>query len=168
MTPKIILIAALDESMGIGKDNKLPWSYPEDLARFKQVTMGFPIIMGRKTFESIGRPLPGRANVVLSNNRDYHPEGVIVMNMAEVMASIRTTLNNKVFVIGGEQIYKEFMPHATDLMFTLVPRSHECDTFFPPVEVGAWDRIGWEQPEGSPLTFVHYIRNTPSPYPQAV
>lgn len=127
---EIILIAAIARNGIIGRDNKLPWNIPEDLKLFKQTTMGYPMIMGRKTFQSLLRPLPGRRHIVLSRKSDYLPEGgEWAPNLAAALQMCRDA--EKVFVIGGSEIFKQTLPIATGMILTLLDRDAEGDVFFP-------------------------------------
>lgn len=131
----ISIIVALDESRAIGKDNGLLWSIPEDLRHFRELTLGHPIIMGRKTFESIGKPLPGRGNIVITRNKDFGPEGCIVVDsFDEALEKALALNNNEIFIIGGGQIYAQALPKADKLYITLVSGQHEADVFFPAYE----------------------------------
>jgi len=129
---EVILIAAVGQNGEMGHNNELLWHLPGDLPRFKQMTMGSPIIMGRKTFDSIGRPLPGRLNIVLTENTDWQTNDISVassLNDALQLAEAEGT--DKVFVIGGGQIYKLFLAYASSLEITEVYDSPQADTFFP-------------------------------------
>ena len=128
---EIILIAAVGENGEMGHNNELLWHLPGDLPRFKDMTMGSPIIMGRKTFDSIGRPLPGRLNIVLTANDQWQTEGVTVASSLEVAIELAKQESEKTFVIGGGQIYKLFLPYATTLEITEVFDAPVADTFFP-------------------------------------
>ncbi len=134
--PQITLIVAVDAAGGIGADNKMPWHLPEDLAHFKRLTSGHPIVMGRKTFDSIGRALPNRRNIVVTRNADLQHDGV------ERAASLHEALalcgETPVFVIGGGQIFAEALPLAQTIELTQIDRDFGCDTFFPPFERSAW------------------------------
>ncbi|MGE6488751.1 dihydrofolate reductase [Paenisporosarcina sp. NPDC076898] len=127
----ISLIVAHDINRVIGKDNKMPWHIPNELAYFKEKTMGKAIVMGRNTFESIGRPLPGRLNIVISRNTAYKADGVTVVHSIEDAIELARKHHEEVMIIGGEQIFKEVLPY-TDLMYvTLIQKEFEGDTFFP-------------------------------------
>ncbi|MDD4988970.1 MAG: dihydrofolate reductase [Candidatus Pacebacteria bacterium] len=133
----ISLIAGISEkTRGLGKGNELLWRIPDDLKRFKALTMGHPIIMGRKTYESIGRPLPGRANIIVTRNKDFKAEGCIVANT--IKDAIHKAKQEKgyeeVFVIGGGEIYTQALPFATRLYLTLIQSEKEADSFFPAYE----------------------------------
>lgn len=127
---KLIAIVAMTDKRVIGKNNDLPWRLPEDLKLFKRKTSGFPIIMGRKTFDSIGRPLPNRRNIVISRNEEWNSNGVEVINKPEDLASL-VIKSDKVFIIGGAQIYKMFLPLIDELWVSKVHGEFEGDTFFP-------------------------------------
>ena len=128
----IILIAAIGRNRELGKDNQLLWQLPGDLPRFKALTMGCPIIMGRKTFASIGRPLPGRHNIVVTRNSAFSCPGVTVVHTIEqALAAGRQSSAATLFVIGGGEIYRLFLPLATQLELTLVDDAPPADAFFP-------------------------------------
>ncbi len=129
------LIVAMTEERVIGKNNQLPWHLSEDLKRFKKITMGHPIIMGRKTFESIGKPLPGRQNIVISRNASFRADGVaVVHSLVEALAACPPG-TNEAFVIGGASIYEAALPKADRLYLTLIHRSIPGDATFPPVNL---------------------------------
>lgn len=129
---EIILIAAIGENGEMGRNNELLWHLPGDLPRFKEITMGSPIIMGRKTFDSIGRALPGRLNIVLTSNDDWQADNVSVATTIEdALAFAAANNNTKAFVIGGGQIYKLFLAYATSLELTEVHDAPIADTYFP-------------------------------------
>jgi len=129
---EIVLIAAVGENGEMGRNNELLWHLPGDLPRFKEITMGSPIIMGRKTFDSIGRALPGRLNIVLTANDDWQAVGVTVASSIDQALELASNANtDKAFVIGGGQIYKLFLPYATSLEMTEVFDTPVADTFFP-------------------------------------
>lgn len=115
----------------IGRQNRIPWHLPEDLKWFKKLTMGHVIVMGRKTFESIGRPLPGRTTYVLSRSPLQIPSVTVV---ADVNQIIPASESQEVFICGGAQIYEQHLPRCSDLYLTLVKREVEGDAFFPPFE----------------------------------
>jgi dihydrofolate reductase len=125
----INIIAAIDEKRGIGKNNKLPWYLPEDLKHFKEVTLNHTVVMGRKTFDSIGRPLPHRTNIVITNNPQFiAPEGVIVTHsLDEALEKAK----GDVFIIGGGEIFKQAILRTDRLYLTLIKADFGCDTFFP-------------------------------------
>ncbi len=136
MTRQISLVVAMDARRGIGIDNKLPWHLPEDLAHFKRVTLGHPIIMGRKTFDSIGRPLPQRRNIVVTRNPGWRHEGVdVALSLSDALALVG---NGQASIIGGAQIFGESLDLADRLIVTEIDRVFECDTFFPPIDPAQW------------------------------
>ena len=128
---RITLIAAQGLNREIGQDNKLLWNIPEDMKRFKEMTQGGTVIMGRKTHESIGRALPNRTNIVMTRDQNYKAEGCIIVD--SVFKALKKSSNNKnTFVIGGEQIYKEFISFATTIELTTVNQVYpDADAFFP-------------------------------------
>jgi dihydrofolate reductase len=130
--PIISVIAAIDERRGIGKDNKLLWHIPEDLKRFKEITSGHPIIMGRKTYESIGKPLPERINIIVTRNKRYRaPDCIVAESFSKAIREAQEKDKKEIFIIGGGQIYKQAIKIADKLYLTLVEGKHEADTFFP-------------------------------------
>lgn len=130
----ISLIVAHDLNRVIGHENKMPWHIPSELAYFKEKTMGKAIVMGRNTFESIGRPLPGRLNIVITRNQSYHQEGVTVVHTIEEAIALARKYHDEVMVIGGEQIFKEVLPYADLLYVTCIEYQFEGDTYFPPYD----------------------------------
>lgn len=130
--PKISIIAALSKNRVIGKDNKLIWHLPEDLKRFKTLTSGHPIIMGRKTFESIGKPLPNRTNIVITKDSGMHPRGVILKhNIEDAIKEAKKIEKEEIFIIGGGQIYQQSIKLADRLYLTIIDKNFEGDAFFP-------------------------------------
>ncbi|MCC4831339.1 type 3 dihydrofolate reductase [Shewanella sp. 1_MG-2023] len=134
---RIAMIAAMANNRVIGKDNKMPWHLPEDLKHFKAMTLGKPVVMGRKTFESIGRPLPGRHNIVITRQNDYQPEGVSCVNSFEAAKELVSDCE-EIVVIGGGQLYKEILPLADTLYLTFIELTVDGDTFFPEWDDGSW------------------------------
>lgn len=128
---RINIIAAVGENRALGKDNKLLWHLKSDLARFKIITLKHPVIMGRKTFESIGKPLPERTNIIITRNKDFKAPGCFVTNSLENALEKAGEIDSGAFIIGGGEIYKKAMPLANRLYLTLVKDSPEADTFFP-------------------------------------
>ncbi|MCV2884612.1 type 3 dihydrofolate reductase [Aestuariibacter sp. AA17] len=128
------MIAAMANGRVIGKDNTMPWHLPADLAHFKRVTLGKPVIMGRKTFESIGRPLPGRLNIVISRNPDFKPDNVTCVSSCEqalVYAQEHSENVDEIMIIGGGTVYDYFLPHCDTLYLTEIELDAEGDTCFP-------------------------------------
>jgi dihydrofolate reductase len=140
---RVAVIVAVDEHGGIGRDGRLPWHLPEDLKRFKALTMGHPIVMGRRTWDSIGRPLPGRRSIVLSRQPGLVIEG------AEVVPSLENALRvagaaPEVLVIGGAEIYREALPLADWIHLTRVHATVQADTFFPRLDAAEWEEVARE------------------------
>jgi dihydrofolate reductase len=141
----ITLIAACSENRVIGKDGTLIWHIPEDLKRFKKLTLGNPIVMGRKTYESIGKPLPGRTNIILSRDKNLRIDGCLVYNKISDILEIFE--KNNIFVIGGGEIYKQFLDKADRIELTLIHKNFDGDTYFP--EIGN----NWQVVESQKSTF---------------
>ncbi|MFQ1649526.1 type 3 dihydrofolate reductase [Aeromonas veronii] len=142
---KISMIAAMAHDRVIGKDNQMPWHLPADLAHFKRVTLGKPVLMGRKTFESIGRPLPGRRNLVISRNPDYQAEGIEMVGSVEAaLALLAGSSVEELMVIGGGHLYAEMLPSADCLYLTRIDLAVEGDTRFPAFDDGQWQRVDCE------------------------
>jgi dihydrofolate reductase len=123
-------IVALTQELVIGRNGKLPWRLPEDLAFFKRTTAGHPVVMGRKTYESLGRPLPGRRNIVLTRNANWSTAGVEVIHDPADLADL-PDIDGRVFIIGGAEIYQAFLPLLEDLLVSHVFENHAGDTWFP-------------------------------------
>ncbi len=160
---QLALIAAMDENRLIGRDNALPWRLPADLAFFKRTTLGKPIIMGRKTWESLGRPLPGRRNLVITRNPAFHAEG------AEICAGIEDALErvtgiDKAFLIGGASLYRQALEQdlARVLWITHVHGQFEGDAWFPEIDPKKWQEH-WREDRPAdadnpwPISFVKYM-----------
>ncbi len=133
------LIVATDNKGGIGKDNQLLWHLPNDLKRFKFITNNHVVIMGRKTFESIGRVLPNRTNVVITRNKDLVLDGCVMCSSLE--EAIEKYASEDVFIIGGGEIYKQALPLAHKLYLTKVDTELEADTFFPEISEKEWELV---------------------------
>jgi dihydrofolate reductase len=133
MNVHLTAIVAMTPGRVIGRGGSLPWHLPEDLAFFKRVTSGHPVVMGRKTYESIGRPLPRRRNIVLTRSAEWSAEGVEVIHRPEDLKSL-PGLEGQVFIIGGSEIYAAFLPETDDLLVSHVHAAHEGDTWFPEFE----------------------------------
>jgi dihydrofolate reductase len=135
--PRITIIAAVARNGVIGKDNKMPWHLPEDLKRFKALTMGQPMIMGRKTWESLPGRLPGRPHIVVTRNPDYRAEGATVVgSLVAALAAAGDT--DEVFIIGGAELYTQALAIADRLQLTEVDADFDGDTRFPDYDRGAW------------------------------
>ncbi|MDP2665629.1 MAG: dihydrofolate reductase [bacterium] len=152
---RIAIIAALGATTrALGRDNRLLWHIPEDMRRFKELTVGHPVIMGRKTWESLPqkfRPLPGRTNIVVTRQVDYEAKGAVVADSFENARAVskRAPGADEIFVIGGGELYAAALPHANRLYLTLVDAETDADTFFPPYEQ-EFKMISKEKCEGEP------------------
>ena len=133
----ITLIAAVADNLALGKNNDLIWHLPNDFKRFKAITSGHHIIMGRKTFESFPKPLPNRTHVIITRQKNYQPEGCIVVDSIEKAIEACSTSDN-IYVIGGGEIYNLAMPYADQLDITRVHHQFEADTFFPEIDLKKW------------------------------
>ena len=150
---KLAMIAAMAENRVIGRNNQLPWRIPSDLQFFKRVTLGKPVVMGRNTFESIGRPLPGRTNIVITRNLDYSAEGVVVAHSVEEGIERAKQIAERdgideVMVIGGGELYAALLPLAQRLYITEVVAEFEGDAWFPEIDASEWGReVSEEHPQ---------------------
>ena len=155
---QLTLVVAIDANRGIGVDNKLPWHLPEDLAHFKRVTMGRPIVMGRKTFDSIGRALPGRRNIVVTRNAGWSHGGVETAGSLE--AAIALLDGERASIIGGAQIFNEAIALADEMVVTEIAHVYDCDTFFPVIDPALWEATAREEhhANGVDFAFVTYRR----------
>ncbi len=138
--PRVSVIAALAKNRVIGIENRLPWRLPEDLAHFKALTLDHPILMGRKTFESLGRPLPGRTNIVVTRNADYKPEGCLVADSIPAAIALCGDVD-ELFFIGGAELYAQVIPLADRLYLTEVDIEAEGDAWFPEYDRSAFREI---------------------------
>jgi dihydrofolate reductase len=157
----ISIIAAVAKNGVIGNEGDIPWSLPSDFAYFKKTTIGKPIIMGRKTFISIGRPLPKRVNIIVSAKKDYQPDGVIVINSLEAAIEMAKNIaqadkQNEIMIIGGASIYEQAMAKANRLYISHVELSPKGDSFFPKIDKNIWRAI--EEP------FVEKSKNDSASY----
>ncbi|HIP81470.1 MAG TPA: type 3 dihydrofolate reductase [Leucothrix mucor] len=140
---RLSMIAAMAQDRVIGKDNKMPWHLPADLQHFKKTTMNSPIIMGRKTYDSIGRPLPGRLNIVLSRDAKLEIEGCSVANTPEEALKLCADAE-EVFITGGAYLYEHFLEQADRLYLTLIDASFDADTYFPDYTQLDWKEVECE------------------------
>lgn len=141
--PILSIISAMDNNRLIGKNNALPWHLPEDLAFFKKQTMNKPIIMGRKTYESIGRPLPGRTNIVISQNTQLKIEGCVVLNSIESVLSYCEN-DTEIMLIGGASLYQQWLNYADQMYITKIHQDFDGDAWFPEYNKGEW-QVEWEE-----------------------
>ncbi len=159
---RLSLIAAMSAHRVIGRDNSLPWKLPADWKHFKNLTMGHHLLMGRKTFESIGRPLPGRTTVVITRQSGYSPTGVLVAHSIEQALQLAAQ-DSEVFVAGGAEIYRQMLPRVDRIYLTSIDKDFEGDTFFPDFDESDWQLISQENREPDeknayPYTFLTYVR----------
>lgn len=143
--PKNISIAvAVGENYAIGKNNELLWHMPADLKFFKQTTSGHTVIMGRKTFDSVGKPLPNRRNVVITRDTELKIEGAEVVNSLDKALEITKTEEKPVFIVGGAEIYRQALPRTDKLYLTTIHHHFDADTFFPEIDRNEWKVISTE------------------------
>jgi dihydrofolate reductase len=140
--PHFTIIVATDRQRGIGINNTLPWHLPEDLAHFKRTTSGHPIIMGRKTFDSIGRPLPNRRNIVITRNPDWRRDGVETAASFTAAAALLGDVD--AFIIGGAQIFADALPQVGRMIITEIDQVFDCDVFFPEPDARQWKEVARE------------------------
>lgn len=139
----ISLIVAMDKNRVIGKDNDIPWRLPADWKYVRRITTGHSIIMGRKNFESIGKVLPNRRNIVLTRDKAFKPEGVEIASSIEHVLDLCKS-EKEVFIFGGEQVYKMFLPYVVKMYITRIQHEFEGDTFFPEVDMNDWIEVSSE------------------------
>ena len=157
----ITLVVAYAANRTIGRDNAMPWHLPADFAHFKRTTMGQPIVMGRKTWESLGRPLPGRLNVVISRSPDYQaPGAVVTTSLQDAVAACGDV--DRICIIGGAQIYAQALSIADEIIATEVKATVDGDAFFPELPAGQWQeqsRLPQPEENGYVYDFVTYVRH---------
>jgi dihydrofolate reductase len=139
----ISFIFAMDHNRAIGKDNQLPWHLPADLKFFKRITTGHPILMGRKTYQSIGKPLPGRRNVVITQDPNFTAEGCEIVHSAREAAA--QFQQEELFVIGGSEIFRLFLPQVDRMYITRIEHEFAADTHFPEVDMQEWTIVSNDQ-----------------------
>ena len=149
----ISLIAAMDKNKVIGKNNSLPWKLPEDMKRFREITQNKPVITGRKTFESIGKPLPNRTNIIITKDKNYNAEGCVVVHSVDESLKVAKG-NEEVMIIGGEQIFREFLPIANKMYLTFIEQEFEGDSYFPEYNKNEWKEIKREEHKNENYKFV--------------
>ncbi len=159
----ITIIAAIAKNNALGKDNDLIWHLPADLKRFKKVTSRHHILMGRNTFESIGKPLPNRTSVIITRNQDYFKDGCLIANSIE--EALEISKDDDTFIIGGAQIYKQAIEKGLvdKLDVTIVHHDFEADVFFPEIDMNVWKEVAREDFKADEknkydYSFVSYIR----------
>ncbi len=148
----VAIVVAMGSDGVIGVDGDMPWHLPADLAHFKRVTLGHPMIMGRKTYESIGRPLPGRTTIVVTRQPDWSAPGVEVAASFEDALALALSLDTEVFIVGGAQIYAEALSRdvVDELIVTHIDASPDGDTYFPDLDWSEWSETATERHEGDP------------------
>lgn len=150
------IVVAMGEKNEIGFENQLLWHLPKDLKHFKEITSGHPVIMGRKTYESIGKPLPNRTNIVVSRKTDWFEEGILIVGSIKEAVKFAKKIDEEVFIIGGGKIYEQTMDFVDKLEVTLVKADLEADTFFPKIDPKIWkktDEICHEKDEKNQYDF---------------
>lgn len=144
--PVISAIVAMAENRVIGKDNKMPWHLPADLKHFKGTTSGHPVLMGRKTYESIGKPLPDRTNIIMTRDTQYSAPDCVILNSIETALSMANELDmDEIFVIGGAEIYRQLLPQIQRVYLTIVHHSFDGDAFFPELNADEWHEVSRER-----------------------
>jgi len=152
----VTIVVAIGKNNGIGSGNQMLWHLPKDLKHFKDTTSGYPVIMGRKTFESIGKVLPNRTNIVISRKGDWFEEGVLIVGSIKEAVKFAKKIDENVFIIGGGNIYKQTMDIADKLEVTVVDAELEADTFFPKIDLKIWKKtneVCHEKDEKNPYDF---------------
>ena len=155
----VSIIVAMDINRVIGKDNQLPWRLPRELQYVKKTTMGHPIILGRKNYESIGRPLPGRRNIILTRDENFSAEGCEIAHSIEEVYKLCEN-EEEIFIFGGEQIYKLFLEDTDKLYVTVIHHEFEGDTFFPEIDWTKWKEVFVEQgitDEKNPYEYYYHV-----------
>lgn len=140
----ITIVAAIGNNNTLGKDNQLLWHLPKDLQHFKTLTENHPVVMGRKTFESIGKALPNRTNIVVSRKENWFQEGILIVSTLKEALKFAKKIDENVFVIGGGEIYKQTLDLADKLEITHVDANLEADTFFPKIDLKIWQKTNEE------------------------
>ena len=144
----ISFVVAMDQNRVIGSNNDMPWHLPNDLQHFKNITTGHTIVMGRKTFDSIGRVLPNRKHIVLTRSEQSFPEEVeVVRNTDEILQYAKDHEAEEIFIIGGGELFKQMMPYVDKMYITLIEESFEGDVFFPEFDESEWELIEKEKGE---------------------
>lgn len=143
---KISVIAAMSQNRVIGRDGSLPWHLPTDLARFKSITTGHTVIMGRKTFESVGKPLPNRRTIIITRNNDYQCADVFIAHSLDE-ALDHAAHEDEIFILGGETVYRIALPRADRLYLTIIHATIEGDTYFPTLDFDDWKLVEDERHE---------------------
>ena len=148
----ISFVVAMGKNRVIGKNNSLPWNLPADMKRFKELTLNKPVIMGRKTFESIGRPLPNRTNIIITRDKNYKADGCVIVNSADEALNAAKG-NEEIMIMGGAQIYAEFLPLAHRMYLTIIEKEFERHSYFPEYNDHEWKIIHKEDHEDDGLRY---------------
>ncbi len=165
--PQIVVVVAAAENDVIGRDNALPWHLPDDLRHFKALTLGKPVVMGRRTYQSIGRPLPGRLNIVVSRSPAFAPPGVTVVDSLDAAMLVAQSAE-QVAIIGGAALYREALPRAALIHLTRVHASLPGDAYMTPIDSDRWEQVATEfhaadERHSLSFTFVTLRRRAPAP-----
>jgi dihydrofolate reductase len=155
----VVLVAAVARNGVIGNGPRIPWQVPGEQAHFKAVTLGHVLVMGRTTYDSIGRPLPGRSTVVLTRDTGWHADGVHVAHDVEQALALAATLPGEVRVVGGAQVYAALLPHATEQLVSEIPLDPEGDVLYPPIDPAVWEEVSREARDGYDV--VRWVRSSP-------
>ncbi|MGY3055150.1 dihydrofolate reductase [Pedobacter sp. UYEF25] len=140
----ISIAVAVSENYAIGKKNQLLWHMPADLKFFKQTTSGHTVVMGRKTFDSVGKPLPNRQNIIVTRRTDLRIPGVQVVNSLEEAISSAESIDSEIFIVGGAEIYREALPKVQRIYLTTIHHTFDADTFFPKLNMDDWEQVSSE------------------------
>jgi dihydrofolate reductase len=162
--PRLLLVAAMDLARGIGRENALPWHLPRDLRRFRSLTLGKPLIVGRKTYESIGKPLPDRRNIVVSRNADLQIPGCEAATSLDAAIALARQNDQEPRVIGGSELYRAALPLATKLLVTEIHEAYAGDVTFPAYDAAEWleeSRVAAETPNVQFVTLVRASAASP-------
>ena len=152
----ISLIVAMGRNKVIGRNNSLPWYLPADMKRFKEITTGKPVIMGRKTFESIKKPLPNRINIIVTHDVNYKAEGCMIAHSVEEALKAAEG-KDEVMVIGGSKIYEQFLPIANKIYLTVIDEDFDGDTFFPEYKKEDWKEVSREEHKEDEQNWYDYV-----------
>jgi dihydrofolate reductase len=155
---RVVMVAAVADNGVIGRDGDVPWHLPEDLKHFRRTTLGHTVVMGRTTYDGIGRPLPGRTNVVITRQADWTADGVLVAHSLSEALDLAAGLDGDVMVMGGGQVYAEAMPLADAQVLTEVHRSPEGDVRYPEFDRDAWKEVRREAHEGYDFVWLERLR----------
>ncbi|UKT62328.1 dihydrofolate reductase [Pedobacter mucosus] len=140
-SPSLFIAVAVGENFAIGKNNQLLWHMPADLKFFKQTTSGHTVVMGRKTYDSVGKPLPNRRNIVITRDSSLKIDGVEVVNSLDEALEITKNENKPVFIVGGAEIYRQALPKTDILYLTTIHHTFDADTFFPAIDRNEWETV---------------------------